>query len=100
MKLIKIVDEPLMYGFKCPGCKRHHHIPVQGPHPVWGFNGDLDFPTFSPSINSYYEVNGKHEKVCHSFVISGEIQFLRDCYHELRNTTIMLPEIDPDTYGD
>jgi hypothetical protein len=99
MKVIKVVDEPLTYGFVCPGCKRHHHIPVQGPHPVWGFNGDIDSPTFTPSINSYYEgPGGVPMKICHSFVKAGYIQFLGDCYHELKNQTIPLPEVNPDTY--
>jgi hypothetical protein len=101
MKLILVSNEnqPKMYGFVCPGCKRHHRIPVEGPQ-AWGFNGDLNNPTFTPSLNSFYDngPNSPHQKVCHSFITNGNIQFLGDCYHDLKNQTVALPEIDEETY--
>ena len=60
---------------------------------MWAFNGDLrerSKPTFSPSML----VNGSDpEKRCHSFVKDGNIQFLGDCYHELKNMTMPLPDV-------
>lgn len=102
MKVLLVSEEgkPKRYGFKCPGCNRHHHIPVEqdGEITPWGFNWDIDNPTFTPSINSYYESGSVKLKVCHSFVTSGQIQFLSDCYHDLKGQTVTLPEIDIENY--
>jgi hypothetical protein len=103
MKVILVSEEgrPKRYGFKCPGCGRHHHLPVEqdGAITPWGFNWNLENPTFTPSIlSSYGIVDGIHQKCCHSFVTNGQIQFLRDCFHDLKGTTVELPEIDPDNY--
>ncbi|MEO6304605.1 MAG: DUF6527 family protein [Bacteroidia bacterium] len=76
----------------CPGCKTHHcfttkHLTFN----PWFFNGDLENPTFTPSML----VNGDYpESRCHSFVTNGKIQFLSDCFHELKNQTVDLPEIE------
>lgn len=76
----------------CPGCKNYHAFTTK--HPTfspWTFNGDLDKPTFSPSMLC----NKDHvESRCHSFVKDGKIQFLNDCFHELKNQIVELPEID------
>jgi hypothetical protein len=66
----------------CPGCKQAHVFDSR-----WTFNGDLDKPTFRASML----VNASQpEKRCHSFVTDGEIQFLDDCYHELKGKTVKL----------
>jgi len=82
------------YGFTCPGCKHTHLLPVGvgdgHTHARWEFNGDLEAPTFSPSILAQWE-NRKGKRVCHSFVKAGQIQFLNDCTHELAGQTVPLP---------
>jgi len=81
----------------------------------WGFNGNLDRPTFSPSIlsRSGHYANGHAEcwcnmadrmpsesnhpewcYICHSFVRDGRIEFLSDCTHAFAGQTVELPEID------
>ena len=84
------------YVFHCPACKRHHSCYVERPdkrRPCWSFNGDLEKPTFTPSIVSLYgrddEIN-----VCHSFVCDGRIEFLSDCTHSLAGQTVDLPEVE------
>ena len=99
-------------GFYCPGCKQYHTIRVTGTqHPVWGFNGDYERPTFTPSIlirtghyipghqddcwcKYYAEHPDDHSgfkcSVCHSFVTDGKIQYLSDCTHEFAGQTIEL----------
>lgn len=101
------------YMFICPGCKCGHGIwttSVNGLGATWSFNGDMQRPTFSPSllIRSHqwtppvtalnydeYKANPwpqtKVETVCHSFVRGGMIEFLGDCTHELRGQTVPLP---------
>ena len=77
--------------FFCPGCKGHHAVVVDrisGNGPLWHWNNSVELPTFSPSVM----VNrGSHDQ-CHSFVKEGKIQFLGDCFHELKNQTVDLPD--------
>ena len=53
----------------------------------WQFNGDVERPTFTPSVLERY---GDSE-VNHYFVTDGRIQFLADCTHELAGQTVDLP---------
>lgn len=104
-------------GFWCPGCEGMHSIPVQPDNPNgWGFNGDYDKPTFTPSIlvqAGHYapgwqgpkcwcntDLPNCHYKCvrCHSFVTNGQIQFLSDCTHALAGKTVPLtpqPDQEP-----
>ena len=96
--------------FWCPGCRTGHQINVfedenrQGP--LWGYNGNPDAPTFSPSIlcnGTMPLTDEEHARcmagekitteplVCHSFVIDGQIQFLSDCTHAMAGQTVPLP---------
>ena len=101
-------------SFKCPGCNQVHGVPVNRGG-AWGWNGDADKPTFTPSIlvrsghyASHYKdgdhcwckFNDEHPDeplrfkcgVCHSFVTDGRIQFLGDCTHALAGQTVDLPD--------
>lgn len=79
--------------FECPGCDMPHSVQHgAGEGPRWGWNGNADSPTFSPSILVRYPWGPEQvEKVCHSFVTDGRIQFLSDCTHELAGQTVDLP---------
>jgi hypothetical protein len=97
---------------KCPGCKTFHTLNTDpSKKPCWGFNGDFEKPTFSPSIlersghcsghfqgdikDCYFCKEGLNLcYVCHSFVRDGMIQFLSDCTHELAGKTVPLEDID------
>lgn len=104
-------------SFYCPGCEMHHGVYVAGSgHPVWGFNGNYDKPTFTPSIlcrwrgftpagraayNAWADAGHPEpapqfearDMVCHSFVRDGQIQFLSDCTHALAGQTVPLEPI-------
>lgn len=46
------------YGFSfwCPGCQSFHTInTVEGHGPCWGFNGNVDAPTFTPSVLTWWD---------------------------------------------
>ncbi len=108
------------YKFKCPGCGNVHVLPV-GPgngeaYARWQFNGDVDSPTFSPSVlakgitgvfDSDAEWTGEFvldadkipiPYVCHSFITDGRIQFLGDCTHSLAGQTVDLPDVQEATH--
>jgi hypothetical protein len=73
------------YLFWCRGCGCHHSYDVRndGNRPSWTFNGDLERPTFAPSL--FYP-----DRVCHLFLVNGEIQYLGDCTHHLAGQTVPL----------
>ena len=85
------------YMFDCPGCGLSHMPRTGGQpgRPLWTFNGDVERPTFEPSIlvRRTYGAD-KTQQVCHSFVRDGKIQFLGDCTHELAGQTVDLPEVE------
>lgn len=107
--------EPGSLWFECPGCGTVHRIQHgAGDGPRWGWNGDAERPTFTPSILVRWdqweppattpEICEKIKrgeirqtavpKVCHSFVTDGQIQFLGDCTHALAGQTVPIPDWD------
>jgi hypothetical protein len=104
----KIADNGTAPGrrvhFRCPGCEDVHGVTVDTPN-GWGWNGDVERPTFTPSVRvggvQWPPESGFHkprhavepgsEICCHSFVTDGRIQFLGDCTHELAGQTVDLP---------
>ncbi len=96
--------------FWCPGCDGAHQVRVgDGSGPRWGFNGDYDRPTFTPSVlvrGTQPMTDDEHRRimagerveprpfVCHSFVRDGQIQFLGDCTHALAGQTVALRDFD------
>jgi hypothetical protein len=92
--------------FKCPGCANNHMIKTgAGSGPRWGWNGDVEKPTFTPSVLvTYNGADAGQDRgdgalappaVCHSFVTDGRIQFLTDCTHALAGQTVDLPPFGP-----
>lgn len=106
--------------FWCPGCEEAHQVHLTQPgRPGWTFNGNLDRPTFQPSVfvksghfvsthkpgeacwctfNAKRAAEGKPPssfkcKQCHSFVTDGRIQFLPDSSHPLAGQTVDLPDL-------
>ena len=77
------------YLYMCPGCGYEHAfgLTTEGGHHK--FNMNLECPTVSPSLLH----NFSPDRICHSFIESGKIQFLPDCWHSLAGQTIELPEI-------
>jgi hypothetical protein len=84
--------------FTCPGCEEMHAVqvaPSKHSKTVWGWNGSLDKPTFTPSLLVQWTHGPEKIKHrCHSFIKDGQIQFLNDCTHKLKGQTVDLLEID------
>ncbi len=76
-----------MPGLPCPV-----QINVSGPHPVWGWNGDVYNPTFTPSILTQLPWGEEGRVIVnHVFVHCGHIRYLGDCTHEYAGKTMELP---------
>lgn len=90
VKLHRVDDKH--YAFHCPGCECGHMVRVAGEQPVWGWNGSMDAPTFTPSILVNRGSLNPGVPVCHSFVTLGKIQFLPDSTHKLAGQTVEIPE--------
>jgi hypothetical protein len=89
VRIWKTGDKVHRYFIQCPGCKEEHQF-----NDGWKFNGDMENPTFSPSLlvqggrgfgDAYEDFR------CHSFIRDGRIQFLNDCTHHLKGQTVDLP---------
>ena len=107
----------LMYW--CQGCEDTHEVGVgEGSGPRWGYNGNPDKPTFTPSVlvtTGHYctprpgfegcwctyaaehpeETDIPKCQRCHTFITDGMVQFLSDCTHALAGQTLPLPELPP-----
>jgi hypothetical protein len=114
-KLRSLHESDAAVGFYCPGCRSLHVLyvkPFMPARPVWGFNGDGDSPTFTPSVlissNRWTpEVTPENFRrwqkkpwsqtqvpyVCHSFIAAGRIEFLSDSTHHLAGQTVDLPDM-------
>lgn len=89
----------------CPACKTMHAINVEHPNgnkARWMFDGDLNKPTFHPSIKIKIGPmptvpEGRPDAgktfVCHYHLRHGKITYCDDCTHELKGQTIDLPPI-------
>lgn len=116
--LVKTIDARLV-AIRCPGCNEQHVLRIAGPD-AWGYNGNPDAPTFTPSLlttsghflsthqpgaRCWCTYNAEHPddpvtfhcSRCHSFITDGRIQFLGDCSHALANQTVPLLPFDDDT---
>ncbi len=102
--LHSVDDHGVIYqslAFVCPGCVEDcggtglHMLPVNTSEhsPSWEFDGNLEAPTLSPSILT----RSGGDKVCHSFLRSGVLEFLADCTHSLAGTQVPLPDL-PDWF--
>lgn len=97
MDVISQITEDGRVLFHCPGCHFAHGPWVLdgGVRPKWAWNGSYDKPTFTPSLLVRWpRWNGVSydNKICHSYVIEGRIQFLDDCTHALVGQTVDLPQ--------
>ena len=92
------------FVFICPGCGFGHALWIKQPegmgdkkYPIWSFNGDLNRPTFSPSLLVRGVKNAENDPTprhCHSYIRDGKIEFQGDCTHELAGKTVELADTE------
>ena len=86
-------------AWMCPACDHPHILSTEqyGPKDAkarWTFNGNVNAPTFSPSILSTMAAPDGTHYVCHSFVRNGMIEYLSDCTHKFAGQIIPLGLMD------
>lgn len=106
-----------LIAFWCPGCDEPHALRIKAPgaDKGWTFDGNVEAPTFKPSVlvrgghfaqhhkpgdPCWCTYNAEHPddptkfecSVCHSHVTAGQIKFLKDSTHALAGKTVPLPD--------
>lgn len=94
------------FMFWCPGCQCAHGVWVSqrnGRGAVWKFDGDMERPTFEPSIKvtgvqpmtqaeeDALMTGGRatpRASVCHLFVRGGKLVYCGDCTHSFKGRTV------------
>ncbi len=95
----------------CPGCEEAHYIQTAGDGPNWSFDGNVEKPTFGPSVKIEWtggsmggtniEKNSvcidkekdRWQSICHYFIRNGQIEYCSDSTHQLSGKTISLPAL-------
>jgi len=102
-KLYKIenwVEGSPDWNFFCPGYFCDHGVWINNKNSFgarWDWNGDMDKPTFTPSLKITYPhwVDGvRIDDICHFFIRNGNIEYQGDCTHHLAGLTIELADIE------
>lgn len=99
------------YLHYCPACENVHQYRVGGDiSPQWTFDGNVDKPTFSPSMLIFhtdrYADGGillnppQRRTICHYTMTAGMIYFHGDSPHKLSGQTVPLPELPEWMQGD
>ena len=87
------------YRVLCPGCKQKHFYMTQefDNHPVWSFNGDMEKPTFTPSLRANWNYKYK-DFCCHFNLTNGIFEFQNDCTHSLSGQNHPMIEYKHEVY--
>jgi hypothetical protein len=75
------------YLLWCPACEDTALI-----NDGWGFNGDAEKPTFTPSLLTRFNIGGQ-DRVCHSFVTDGMWNYLGDCTHDKAGQSVPMVDL-------
>lgn len=88
----KTPEGKTLVWYYCPACKHRHYVDAKR----WNWNGDLEKPTFHPSVRHFYPNpdTGKDVTVCHYHVREGKIHYCTDCPHEYAGKVVDLPDME------
>lgn len=93
MKIMPVSNVPGQFIFWCPGCHEHHGVWTDPEHPnkvtgsKWTFDGNMERPTFSPSILTIGRTR------CHLHIVNGEIHYCSDCDHALAGKAVPMEDV-------
>ena len=89
----------LAYSHWCEGCNHCHTFYIQCNGHTWTFDGNVNDPTFNPSMLEFYTREDNTRKtLCHYFLHSGVMKYCGDSPHALSGQEVPLKNI-PDEYG-
>lgn len=74
---------------ECPACRCSHSF-----NSSWEFNGDIENPTFHPSLLVRWGDEENPKRICHSYIKNGKWEFLSDCTHKLAGKTVDMVDIE------
>lgn len=87
IRKFKYSDGTVQCLYYCPGCKQEHAFNPK----VHDYNDDSYRPTVKQSL---LYTNPQKYRVCHAFIKEGMIQYMEDCWHDLKGKTVQLPDHD------
>jgi Family of unknown function (DUF6527) len=81
----------------CPACDHPHQFTAKMPNGSvgWTFDGNLESPTFNPSLRARWdegEAPKKVEKCCHANLIAGVWRYAGDSTHAFKGQRV--PALD------
>ena len=87
----------------CPACQCCHPFdcwPGAGrpDGPGWTFDGNVELPTFSPSLRIFYARDGNMITTCHFVIERGVIKYCGDYQSEFAGRQVQMEPI-PEDYG-
>src|SRR5579872_3315764 len=94
------------YYFRCPATGKQYEVSTKhawkANQIVYGFNGNLEAPTFSHSIlivNGQLIGNGEpvntNDATVNNFaIVDGNIRYFENCTHALKGKTVPLPDLN------
>lgn len=98
-----VIETKTGWMIRCRACNWHEFPKVGKPGASWTFDGDMEHPTFTPSMNELVNGPGEHHNAelptrrCHFIVTRGQINYCGDCTHDLAGQSVPLdvwPETD------
>lgn len=87
-------DKNKYYWIWCNACQTEHQFEV----PRWKFDGNMDQPTFHPSMKVQWgrfktkEGTMGYIKCCHFILRNGVMEYQSDCTHELKGQKVPLQD--------
>lgn len=103
-----LIEDGGRYSFHCPGCGHPHVYFTDKAHSkiVWKFNGNLDKPSFTPSLMNKWGKNADPKWIepnepsttgwsgqCHLWITDGIINYAKDSTHHLAGEHIPMVDI-------
>jgi hypothetical protein len=85
-------------SFYCPACDHLHAFYTKHAFngvvkETWNFDGNLDKPSFTPSLKNTCDNHpDPKQRCCHLTVTNGKIKYHDDCSHLMAGRTIDLPD--------
>lgn len=100
-------NELLGWAHWCAGCQHAHVFRIDRPGrkgPVWSFNGNMEKPTFSPSMREFIpegrdkdnNITRQEKTTCHYILTDGVINYLADSSEHTLRGSHPLPDFPAD----